>query len=133
MSLQAGIKEMSKAFPKWPVTGVTVEKGVLHLKSMCSVAGEDLIAISNTNAGRKAWSEIESNGHHKYRKLLFPDNNGANCLFVNGSVLHPAKEDYPESFKVWETLTCPRVAVQNSEFAKSDGSLTCNSIRIFEH
>ena len=97
---------------------------------MSSIAGLDLIAIGDSEAGRAAWREIESKAHYKYKRLVFPDNNGANCLFVNGVVLHPPKEEYPESFKIWETLDCLRVAVPNSEMAKADGSLTCNSIRI---
>ena len=124
------MEALAKAFPDWPVTGITVPKGILHLKSMSSVAGIDLIAISNSEAGRIAWRDIEAKAHFKYKKLVFPDHNGANCLFVNGVVLHPPKEEFPESFKVWETLDCPRVAVPNSELAKSDGSLTCNSIRL---
>ena len=119
-------------FPDWPVIGVKVKRGILHLKSMCSVAGLDLIAISESQAGKCAWSDIELFGANKYQQLLFPDDNGANCLFINGVVLHPAKEEYPRSYRVWQTLECPKIEIANSEFAKSDGSLTCNAIRVFE-
>ena len=97
---------------------------------MSSIAGIDLVAISDSPAGREVWRQIEANATHKYKKLVFPDNNGANCLYINGVVYHPPKEEYPESYKVWETLDCPRVSIPNSEMAKADGSLTCNSIRI---
>lgn len=130
--MQAGIEEFSRAFPDWPVSGINVPRGILHLKSLSSLAGVDLLAIGDSEAGRKVWREIEAKAHFKYDKLVFPDNNGANCLFVNGVVLHPSKEDYPRSYEVWETLQCPRVSIPNSELAKADGSLTCNSIRIFE-
>ncbi len=121
---------LARAFPKWPVTGITVQAEVLHLKSMSSMAGIDLIAIGDSEAGRVAWREIETKAHYKYNQLTFPDDNGANCLFINGTVLHPPKGEYPRSFEVWQTLDCPRVEVPNSEMAKADGSLTCNSIRI---
>ena len=94
------------------------------------MAGVDLVAISSTSAGIAAWKEIEQNANYHYHRLGFPDNNGANCLFVNGVILHPPKEEYPESYKVWERLDCPKIAVPNSELAKADGSLTCNSVRI---
>ena len=105
---------------------------VLHLKSMSSMAGIDLIAISDTKAGNHAWNTIVQKAafSKRYRRLAFPDNNGANCLLVNGTVLHPPKLEYPESFKIWETLECPKVELPNSELAKIDGSLTCNSICI---
>lgn len=112
------------------MTGITVCPEVLHLKSMSSMAAIDTIAIGDSEAGRIAWHEIETKARHRYKKLVFPDNNGANCLFINGTVAHPSKEEYPDSFEVWQTLDCPRIEVPNSEMAKADGSLTCNSIRL---
>ena len=97
---------------------------------MSSMCGIDTIAISDTETGRLAWKEIEAKARYKYKRVAFPDDNGANCLFINGVVLHPAKEDYPESFRVWETLECEKIQLSNSELAKADGSLTCCSILI---
>ena len=125
------MEQLQKAFPEWPVTGVTVSAPVLHLKSMSSMCAVDTIAIGDSESGRRAWREIESHAHFsKYKRIVFPDNNGANCLFINGTVLHPPEVEYPESYKIWRAMDCPRVELPNSELAKADGSLTCNSIRI---
>ena len=113
------------------MTAVHVHPEVLHLKSMSSMAGVDLIAIGDTPAGRRAWNDIERNASFKdYDKLVFPDGIGANCLFVNGTVFHVSRNDYPESCKVWETLDVPRVEQSNSELSKADSALTCCSILI---
>ena len=120
-------------FSEWPVTAVPVLKGtgVLHLKSMSSMAGVDVIAIGDTPAGNEAWKVIESEGSHKYERLAFPDDNAANCVFINGTILHCSREDYPNSMHVWESIRdVPRVEVPNSEHIKADASLTCPSIRI---
>lgn len=117
-------------FKDWKVTAVRVGGGVLHLKSMSSMCGVDTIAIGAGAAGQQAWQDIESQALHKYKRVAFPDNNGANCLFINGTIFHPPKEEYPDSYKIWETFDCPKVPLPNSEMAKADGSLTCNSIRI---
>ena len=131
LNSQAGVEELQKAFPEWPVTGITVGAPVLHLKSMSSMCGVDTIAIGDSEAGRKAWREIETLSHYKkYKCVVFPDDNGSNCLFINGTVMHPPEVEYPESYKVWQTIPGPRVELPNSELAKADGSLTCNSIRI---
>ena len=127
---QYGIEAFAKVFNEWPVTAVHINPEVLHLKSMSSMAGIDLIAIGDTPAGRRAWNDIERNASFSYDKLFFPDENGANCLFINGTVLHVTEDEYPESFKVWETLDMPRIALPNSELSKADGSLTCCSVRI---
>ena len=97
------------------------------MSSLCAI---DTIAIGDSAAGRRAWAEIEAKARFKYKRLAFPDDNGANCLFVNGVVLHPSKEDYPRSYEIWQTLDCEKVPLQNSEFIKADGSLTCCSILI---
>lgn len=98
---------------------------------MSSIAGIGIIAIGDSPAGRRAWDEIERKAHYKYDRLLLPDNNAANCLFINGVILHVPREEYPRSYHVWENYNVyPRIEVPNSEMAKADGSLTCNSIRI---
>lgn len=130
LCVQAGVEEFAKVFSQWKVIGVRVGNGVLHLKSMSSMCGLDTIAIGDGEAGRQTWRDIEANSQHKYRRIAFPDNNGANCLYINGTVFHPPENEYPESYKVWQTLECPKVPLPNSEMAKADGSLTCNSIRI---
>ncbi len=121
---------MAKIYPDWPVTGVPVSLPVLHLKSMSSMAGIDLIAISGSRSGQIAWKAIEASAQYKYNVLVFPDDNGANCLFINGTVFHPPKHEYPNSYEVWQSLNCEKIDLANSELAKADGSLTCNSVRI---
>lgn len=69
---------------------------------------------------------------YKYDRIIFPDNNGANCLLINGVILHPNQEEYPESFKIWETINGTKIPLPNSEFYKADGSLTCNSVRVIQ-
>ena len=122
---------MKKTFPEWPVTAITVSHPVLHLKSMSSMCGIDTIAITGSEPGQIAWKEIVEKSHFgKYKKLEFPEDNGANCLFINGTVLHTDEKEYPGSYKIWQTLDIPRVVLPNTELAKADGSLTCSSIRI---
>ena len=102
----------------------------MHLKSFCSMAGVDVLAMGDSTAGRRAWKEIQEKSQFKYQLVSFPDNNAANCLFVNGTLLHVTKEEYPLSHPLWEQFEGPRVELANSELAKADGALTCCSVRI---
>ena len=102
----------------------------LHLKSLSSLCGIDTIAMADTAAGKIAMKGIESSSKFKYKTLWFPENPGANCLFVNGVVLHPSKEDCPGSYEVWQTLECEKVPLRLSEIMKADGCLSCCSILI---
>ena len=94
---------------------------------MCDI---DTISICDHAAGRQAWKEIDSDPNVKYKKVVFPEFNGANCLLMNGVLFHPPKEECPESYKIWETFKYKLVPLPNSELNKVDGSLTCNSKRI---
>ena len=117
-------------FPSWPVTSVKIPKTILHLKSISSLCGIDTIAIGGSTEGHQVWNEIKQFAKFKYNKVFFPDNNAANCIYINGVIIHTSENDYPESFKIWETFDTPRIVLDNSELAKADGSLTCNSLRV---
>jgi len=124
---QEGIEAFAQVFHDYPVTAVKSE--TLHLKSMCSMAGVGVIAISSTPAGQQAQNEIEQKAHYKYDYLIFPDDGAANCLFINGVVLHATPEEYPRSYHIWYDYDkYPKMEVPNSEMAKAGGLLTCSSI-----
>ena len=129
LHVQFGAEVLSKIFPGWPVTAVQVTE-VMHLKSICSMAGVDLVALGDSAAGWRVWREIQEKSQFDYELVAFPDNNAANCLFINGTLLHVTKDEYPQSHSVWEQFEGPRVELANSELAKADGALTCCSVRI---
>ena len=118
-------------FPTWPVRAITVDSGTLHLKSLVAVCGIDTLAISDTTAGKQAWKEITSNTTtFKYNTVVFPENGVTNCIYMNGVLFHPTKDEFPNSHHIWESIECPRVPVSTSELNKADGLLTCCSVRI---
>ena len=86
---------VAKAFPHWPVTGITVRSPVLHLKSMSSMAGIDLIAISESPSGNIAWKEIETHAHYKYNKLGFPGTHVNFYLYFNCFYMYTLIVVYP--------------------------------------
>ncbi|MBR2511808.1 MAG: N(G),N(G)-dimethylarginine dimethylaminohydrolase, partial [Firmicutes bacterium] len=50
-----------------------------------------------------------------------------NSMNINGTVLVP--EGFPETLRTIKELGYPTIVINNSEFAKIDGSLTCLSLR----
>ena len=122
---------MAAAFPSYPVTGVEVSAG-LHLKSVMSMAGPDLIAIGMSTSARDARKVIEDKGHFKYKFFEVPDNTGANCLYLNNTLIHASKDCFPDSWARFEQLDTPakKVALASSELNKVDGCFTCCSVLI---
>ncbi len=130
---QEGLKQLAASFPSYPVTGVKVTGG-LHLKSVMSMVAPDNIAIGTSPAAVDAKEAIKRDGHFKYSFLSVPDNFGANCLFVNGIIIHVSKDAYPKSCEVFDKFSCPgvseKIAVNMSELNKVDGCLTCSCVLI---
>lgn len=130
-SFQSGFSQLGAAFPSYPVTGVAVSEG-LHLKSLMTMAGPDLVAIGMSASAREARRVMEEKGHYKYRFYELPDDTGANCLYLNNTIVHASKECFPKSWERFEQLDTPakKIALASSELNKVDGCFTCCSVLI---
>ena len=96
-----------------------------------SMAAQDCIAIGVSSAAVDARKILETEGKFSYKYLEVPDDVGANCLLVNGTLIHVAKEDYPRSFEVFEKFSAEKkIALSASELNKVDGCFTCCSVLI---
>ncbi|XP_056588405.1 N(G),N(G)-dimethylarginine dimethylaminohydrolase 1 [Triplophysa dalaica] len=132
---QRGAEILADTFKDYAVSTVPVRQG-LHLKSFCSMAGPDLIAIGSSEHAQKALKIMQQMSDHKYDKLTLPDDLAANCIYMNlpskGHVLlHCTPEEFPESAKVFERLKDHMlIPVSNREKVKVDGALTCCSVLI---
>ncbi|XP_032923049.1 N(G),N(G)-dimethylarginine dimethylaminohydrolase 1 isoform X2 [Catharus ustulatus] len=132
---QRGAEILADTFKDYAVSTVPVHDS-LHLKSFCSMAGPNLIAIGSSEAAQKALKTMQQMSDHRYDKLTVPDDAAANCVYLNipskGHVLlHRAPEEYPESAKVFEKLKDHMlIPIANTELEKVDGSLTCCSVLI---
>ncbi|CAM4602850.1 N(G),N(G)-dimethylarginine dimethylaminohydrolase 1 isoform X1 [Lepidochelys kempii] len=132
---QRGAEILADTFKDYAVSTVPVYDS-LHLKSFCSMAGPNLIAIGSTEAAQKALKTMQQMSDHRYDKLTVPDDAAANCIYLNipgkGHVLlHRAPEEYPESAKVFEKLKDHMlIPIANTEVEKVDGLLTCCSVLI---
>ncbi|XP_050833510.1 N(G),N(G)-dimethylarginine dimethylaminohydrolase 1 isoform X2 [Serinus canaria] len=132
---QRGAEILADTFKDYAVSTVPVHDS-LHLKSFCSMAGPNLIAIGSSEAAQKALKTMQQMSDHRYDKLTVPDDAAANCIYLNipskGHVLlHRAPEEYPESAKVFEKLKDHMlIPIAATELEKVDGSLTCCSVLI---
>ncbi|KAM6168625.1 N(G),N(G)-dimethylarginine dimethylaminohydrolase 1 [Erethizon dorsatum] len=132
---QRGAEILADTFKDYAVSTVPVADS-LHLKSFCSMAGPNLIAIGSSESAQKALKIMQQMSDHRYDKLTVPDDMAANCIYLNipskGHVLlHQTPEEYPESAKVYEKLKdYLLIPVSISELEKVDGLLTCSSVFI---
>lgn len=96
------------------------------------MAGPDLVAVSTSPAASAVRELMEKEGRFKYTYLELPEDTGANCLYLNNTLIHACGEWLPDSCRRYEELqtSAKKVALNNSELSKVDGCLTCCSVLI---
>ncbi|XP_013779453.1 N(G),N(G)-dimethylarginine dimethylaminohydrolase 1-like [Limulus polyphemus] len=125
---EAGARALAAAFPEYPVTPIKIGH-TPHIKSLVSVAGPDILCVSEGKESKSVLKRIEQEASFRYQTITVPDDNAANCVYINGTLIYSA--EYPESIKVFEErVDYNKVSANVSELRKAHGALTCCSILI---
>ncbi|XP_013785496.1 N(G),N(G)-dimethylarginine dimethylaminohydrolase 1-like [Limulus polyphemus] len=125
---EAGACALAAAFPEYPVTPIRVSHK-LHLKSLLSMAGPDILCVSEGKESKSVLKRIEQEASFRYQTVTVPDPGAANCIYANGTLIHAA--EFPESIKVFEEkVDFNKIALNVSELQKANGALTCSCILI---
>ena len=104
----------------YEATAVPVTEG-LHLKDFVIYQEKGNMLVSPKMNEEPAFSEYT-------RFVIEPEELYAiNSMNINGTVLVP--DGFPNTLKLIQDLGYPTIVMNNSEFAKIDGSLTCLSLR----
>uniref|UniRef100_A0A7S4U720 Dimethylargininase n=2 Tax=Guillardia theta TaxID=55529 RepID=A0A7S4U720_GUITH len=109
-------------------------KDDLHLKSLATFAGNDQIAFDDSVGGDHFVQEVERliGATHGYSMHRMSVHEATNVLRVGDALLvSKGCELLPEMQKLAEMAGVKRqdiVGVENSEFAKADGAITCRSL-----
>ena len=61
---------------------------------------------------------MEREATFQYQILRVPDRDAANCLFINGTLIHRTSDEFNESTKVFNELACETLELDISEIAK---------------
>lgn len=123
---KAGYECLRDAFPKYPTHAVEIENDTLHLKSMMTMVDEDIILCGKSSDACKAIDIVMQKSQFMYSVVRTPDDSGANVVVLNGTIF--CRSDLPDSLKVLEKLSIPKIALAAGELSKVDGCLTCCSV-----
>lgn len=77
-----------------------VAKGMKHLKKYITIAGPDILCVGASKEAKELLKKMEREATFSYQTLTVPEDEAANCLYVNGTLVHRAIEEIPDSFKV---------------------------------
>lgn len=62
---------------------------------------------------------MEREATFQYQILWVPDRDAANCLYINGTLIHRTADEFYESAKVFNELACETLESNISEIAKA--------------
>ncbi|XP_021199837.3 N(G),N(G)-dimethylarginine dimethylaminohydrolase 1 [Helicoverpa armigera] len=122
---EAGASAVAEAFPEFPCTPIKISKGTQELKKYITVAGSDILCVSASKEAKELLKRIEREATFTYQTLTVPEDEAANCLYVNGTLIHRAIEEIPQAFKVFcEKIDFARRSICLSELAKMPAGLS---------
>lgn len=73
---------------------------------------------------------MEREATFQYQILRVPDRDAANCLFINGTLIHRTGDEFQESVKIFNELACDTLELDISEVAKIAKLQVCTSFSI---
>ncbi|KAJ8919906.1 hypothetical protein NQ315_006435 [Exocentrus adspersus] len=144
---EAGARAVAAAFPEYPCTPIKVKpetlvlgdlsKGLLkvpepkHLKSYVSMGGPDLLCVGVGKEAQEVLKRMEREATYSYQTLTLLEDEAANVLYLNGTLVHRSMEEIPLSYKIFgEKIDYPRRAVNISQLAQASCGLTSSCILV---
>ncbi|KAL4717420.1 hypothetical protein ACJJTC_000569 [Scirpophaga incertulas] len=130
-SNEVGANAVAEAFPEFPCTPIKVSKGAQHLKKYITVAGPDILCVGTNKEAKEILKRMEREATFSYQTLTVPEDDAANCVFVNGTLVHRAIEEIPNSFKTFcEKIDFARRSICFSELSKNSTGLSSCSLLV---
>ncbi|XP_063910022.1 N(G),N(G)-dimethylarginine dimethylaminohydrolase 1 isoform X1 [Zophobas morio] len=144
---EAGARAVAAAFPEYPCTPIKVKPETLaltdlaqgfvqvpdpkHLKTYITVGGPDLLCVGAGKEAQEVLKRMEREATFSYQTLTLPEDEAANVLYLNGTLVHRSIDEIPQSFKVFsEKIDYPRRSVNISQLAKTSCGLTSSCILV---
>jgi dimethylargininase len=91
------------------------------------MCGHDHIIVGG-DLGRVIASAVETASPRRYKITHVTDNEAANCVFINGTLIRRTRDEFPMSADALDAIGGKQLAVTASELAKVDGALSCCSV-----
>jgi dimethylargininase len=71
-----------------------------HLKTYITVGGPDLLCVGAGKEAQEVLKRMEREATFSYQTLTLPEDDAANVLYLNGTLVHRSIDEIPQSFKV---------------------------------
>ncbi|KAG5877346.1 hypothetical protein JTB14_030717 [Gonioctena quinquepunctata] len=127
---EAGARAVAASFPEYPCTPIKVPENK-HLKSLITVGGPDLLCVGAGKDSQEVLKRMEREATFSYQTLTLPEDEAANVLYLNGTLVHRSIEEIPRSFKVFgEKIDYPRRSVNISQLSRLSCGLSSSCLLV---
>ncbi|ENN77554.1 N(G),N(G)-dimethylarginine dimethylaminohydrolase 1 [Dendroctonus ponderosae] len=127
---EAGARAVAAAFPEYPCTPIKVPEQK-HLKSYITMGGPDLLCVGVGKESQEVLKRMEREATFSYQTLTLPEDEAANVLFLNGTLVHRTPEETPLSFKIFgEKIEYPRRSTNFSQLSKLSSGLSSSCLLV---
>jgi len=117
-----GAQAVAKAFPEYPATIVKVYPPATHLKDYITMAGPEIMAVSKSEGAQKTFKEVRNSGAPGYKVISVEEDEAANVIYCNNTLIHLDTEQIPKGAAVYENkIDFPRVTLKMVEPMKRGG------------
>ncbi len=67
------------------------------MKTFLNLSSPDVLSVGAGPEAQSILKRMEREATHRYQTLTLPEDKAANCLFVNGTLVHRGKQEAPKS------------------------------------
>lgn len=90
-----------------------------HLKYYVSMAGPDLLCVCTSKESQEILKRIEREATYTYQTLTLSEEEAANVLYINGTLIHRTMNEIPLSCQILaEKIDIPRQMLNMTELSK---------------
>lgn len=95
------------------------------------MGGPDLLCVGAGKESQEVLKRMEREATYNYQTLTLPEDEAANVMYLNGTLIHRGIDEIPQSFKVLsEKVDFPRRSVNISELAKISSGLSSGCLLV---
>ncbi|CAH1180202.1 unnamed protein product [Phaedon cochleariae] len=129
-SNEGGARAVAAAFPEYPCTPLKVPESK-HLKTLITMGGPDLLCVGAGKEAQEVLKRMEREATYRYETLTLPEDEAANVLYLNGTLVHRSIEEIPQSFKVFgDKIDYPRRSINVCQLAKLSCGLSSSCLLV---
>jgi len=119
-----GALNVARTWPEYPCTPVKLE-GQRSLSDRLTLAGPEVLAVGGGQHPQTVLRRIEREATNRYQTLTLPEDEAANCMYVNNTLVHAHSIEIPLSSKVFsEKISFATKEISLSEFQKTGRGLS---------